>query len=95
MVREIAVFRIGAGREQEFEEAYRGIASLLEDAEGSGGAVLHRGVEDPEVYTLIVEWDSVEAHVALTNRPEFEQFGEAVGPYLAGTPDVRHIEPVA
>jgi quinol monooxygenase YgiN len=57
--------------------------------------VLHRGVEDPEVYTLIVEWDSVEAHVALTNRPEFEQFGEAVGPYLAGTPDVRHIEPVA
>lgn len=94
MVREIAVFKIKAGQEKEFEEAYRGVASLLEDAEGSRGAVLHRGVEDPEVYTLVVEWDSVDAHVALTNRPEFEQFGEAVGPYLAGAPDVRHIEPV-
>jgi quinol monooxygenase YgiN len=68
---------------------------VLENAEGSHGATLHRGVEDPDSYTLIVEWDSVEDHIALTGRPEFEQFGAAIGPYLAGQPEVRHVEPVS
>ena len=42
-----------------------------------------------------MEWDSVEAHTALTQRPQFESFGDAIGPYLAGQPDVRHVEAVA
>jgi len=42
-----------------------------------------------------LEWDSVEAHTALTQKPEFGGFAEAVGPYLAGQPEVRHVETVA
>lgn len=76
-------------------EAYRGVANILTDAEGSRGAILHRGVEDPDSFTLIVEWDSVDAHTALTQKPHFESFGEAVMPHLAGRPEVRHVEAVA
>ncbi|CAN5566192.1 hypothetical protein BH24ACT18_BH24ACT18_06280 [soil metagenome] len=79
MVREIAVFRTHEGQAEAFVEAYR-------------GASLHRGVEDPDSFTLIVEWDSVEAHTTPTQKPDF---GESVGPYLAGQPEVRHLEAVA
>lgn len=95
MVREIAVFQTREGQAEAFVEAYGGVASILNEAEGSGGARLHRGVEDPDSFTLIVEWDSVDAHTALTQKPHFESFGEAIGPYLAGQPEVRHVEAVA
>lgn len=94
MVREIAIFKIREGNEEAFAEAYNGVSDILEQAEGSHGAELHRGVENPDTFTLIVEWDSVEAHTNLTQKPEFEKFGEAVTPYLAGAPDVRHVVPV-
>ncbi len=68
------------------------MANILTEAEGSRGADLHRGVEDPDTFTLILEWDSVEA---LTQKPEFGGSAEAVGPYLAGQSEVRHVETVA
>jgi len=95
LVREIAVFRTREGQAEAFVEAYGGVASILTEAEGSGAASFHRGVEDPTSFTLIVEWDSVDAHTALTQRPEFGSFGEAIGPYFAGEPVVRHVEAVA
>ena len=95
MVREIAVFQTQEGQAEAFVEAYGGVANILDEAEGSKGASLHRGVEDPDSFTLIVEWDSVDAHTALTEKPHFESFGEALGPYLAGRPEIRHVEAVA
>lgn len=94
MVREIAVFEIQQGQGEDFIQAYAGVAHILNDAAGSHGAKLHRGVENPDTFTLIVEWDSVEAHTALTKEPAFKDFGDAIGPYLAGRPDVRHVEAV-
>lgn len=94
MVREIAIFRVQDGSEEGFIEAYGGVSDVLEQAEGSHGATLHRGVENPDTFTLIVEWDSVEAHTNLTQQPEFGRFGEAIAPYLKGRPEVRHVEPV-
>ncbi len=92
MVREIAVFRTHEGRVEAFVEAYGVVANVLMDAEGSRGASLHRGGEDSDSFTLIVDWDSVEAHTTPTQKPDF---GESVGPYLAGQPEVRHLEAVA
>jgi len=95
LVRKIAVFRTLEGQAEAFVEAYGGVANVLNDAEGSRGASLHRGVEDPDSFTPIVEWDSVQAHTDLTQRPQFESFGEAIAPYLAGQPEVRHVEAVS
>jgi quinol monooxygenase YgiN len=86
----MAVFRTLEGR----TEAYGGVANILTDAEGSRGASPHRGVGDPGSFTLIVEWDSVKAHTALTQQPEFRGFGDAVRPCLVDQPEVRHMEDV-
>ena len=94
MVREIAVFEIQEGQGEAFIGAYSGVDHVLNDAEGSHGATLHRGVENPNSFTLFVEWDSVDAHTALMQEPAFKEFGDAIGPYLAGRPEVRHVEAV-
>lgn len=94
MVREIAVFEVQEGQGENFVEAYNGVAQVLNGAPGSNGATLHRGIEDPNSFTLFVEWDSVDAHTALMKEPGFKEFGDAIGPYLAGRPEVRHVEAV-
>ena len=55
MVREIAVFQTQEGQAEQFVEAYTSVAGILNDVEGSRGATLHRGVEDPDSFILIVE----------------------------------------
>lgn len=92
MVREIAVFEVQESQGENFIEAYNGVSNILNEASGSHGATLHRGIEEPGYFTLIVEWDSVDAHTALTKEPAFKDFGDAIGPYLAGRPEVRHVE---
>ena len=95
MVREIAVFQVQEGHGEDFVGAYESVAEILTGAEGNHGASLHRGIEDLSTFTLIVEWDSVDSHTAVTQKPEFKQFGDAIGPHLAGQPQVNHVEAVA
>ncbi len=94
MVREIAVFEVQEGQGDSFVEAYNGVSNVLNDAAGSHGATLHRGIENPNSFTLIVESDSVDAHTTLTKEPGFKDFGDAISPYLLGRPEVRHLEAV-
>ena len=51
------------GQAEAFVEAYGGVANIRNDSEGSRGASLHRGVEDPDSFTPIVEWDSGQPEV--------------------------------
>ena len=95
MVREIAVFEVQEGQGESFVEAYGGVAHVLNEAPGSNGATPHSGIENPNSYTLFVEWDSVDAHTALTKEPGFKDFGDAIRPHLAGRPEVRHVEEVS
>ena len=63
MVRGIAVFRTLEGQAEAFVEADGAVANILNDAEGGRGASLHRGVEDPDSFTPIAEWDSGQPEV--------------------------------
>ncbi len=94
MVREIAIFQVQDGSEEDFIGSYGEVSDVLEQAKGSHGATLHRGIESPNTFTLIVDWDSVESHTNLMKRPEFQKFSEAITPHLSGHPEVSHVEPV-
>ena len=80
LVREIALFRTREGQAEAFVEAYGGVANILNEAVGSRDASLRRGVEDPDSFILSLEWESVDANTALTQKPQFE---------------ARHVEAVA
>jgi heme-degrading monooxygenase HmoA len=82
-----------AGKEEEFSAvmANRGSA-ILAAAPGCRSVRVGRGVENPGKFILLLEWDSVEAHVALTKTPEFDTFKGLVGPYFGGTPNMEHFD---
>jgi hypothetical protein len=50
-----------------------------------------RGIESPSEFLLLVEWDSVEAH--LSNFRATDRFGQwrgVIGPFFSSPPDTEH-----
>lgn len=95
MVIERAEISVRPGSENEFEAAMGHCRSLLTSAKGCVSVKLARGVESPSTYLLLLEWESVQDHVAFTRSPEFSQYREAAGPYFASKPLMEHFEPVS
>lgn len=65
---------------------------LLRGADGCLNVRFGRGVENPTTYLLLIEWDSVDKHVAFTKTSSFEQFKNLVGPFFAGHSRIEHFE---
>ena len=53
-----------------------------------------RGVETPDVFILLIEWDSVESHIAFTKTSSFDTFKVLAGPFFAGPSNMAHFEPL-
>jgi heme-degrading monooxygenase HmoA len=91
MVLEVAGIQVTPGAEEEFLSAYRGIRDVLITTPGCRTVRMTRGVESPARFTLLVEWDSVEAHENNFRASErFERWRAAIGPFFAAPPDVEH-----
>ena len=91
MVLEIALIDVQPGQEDEFAAAYRKASQLVVTTPGCRSVRMTRGIESPSRFVLLVEWDSVEAH--LENFRASERFGQwraHIGPYFAAAPVVEH-----
>jgi heme-degrading monooxygenase HmoA len=95
MILEIANIDIKPGCERDFEEAVSRARPIFARAAGCHGMALHRVVEKPRAYRLLVQWDSVEAHmVGFQGSSDFAAWRALVGPYFERTPTVEHGMPV-
>ena len=95
MVLEIADIRVQPGTADEFVAAFHGIKHVFDSVEGFRSARLTHGIESPERFVLLIEWDSVEAHVTnFRGSPLYAQWGAAVGPFFAQPPFVEHVQDV-
>lgn len=95
MVLEVAIIEVTPGSEDDFAAAYAKAYPLVASTEGCRGVRMTRGVESPSRFVLLIEWDSVEAH--LTNFRDSERFGQwraLIGPYFAAPPLVEHFTDV-
>ena len=63
MILERAIFAIKPGQADDFAKAFALAAPLIRAAKGCRKAEMHRGVENPDSFILLVWWDSVEAHM--------------------------------
>ena len=78
-----------------FEAAYRQAKPVIEQAEGCRSVRMTHGVESPERFVLLVEWDSVAAHDTTFRDTElFTRWRALIGPYFAGPPRVEHFTDV-
>ena len=95
MVLEVALIDVLAGREDEFSAAYRKGHPLLASTPGCRSVRMTRGVESPTRFVLLVEWDSVDAHLdnfRATDR--FTQWRALLGPFFDGAPKGEHFTDV-
>jgi heme-degrading monooxygenase HmoA len=93
MILERAEFPVKEGQEAAFAAmmAHSGRA-LIAGAEGCHSVRVGRGVENPSRFILLIEWDSVAHHVALTKTAVFDEFKALAGPFFAGPSNMEHFE---
>ena len=96
MVLEVALIDVLEGREDEFAAAYRKAHEILATTPGLRSVRMTRGIETSTRFVLLVEWDSVEAHIEnFRNSDRFPQWRAHIGPYFAAPPVVEHFTDVA
>ncbi|MCZ4088603.1 antibiotic biosynthesis monooxygenase family protein [Sinorhizobium psoraleae] len=96
MIVEAAEITVKPGSEAHFEAGVSQAAPLFLRAKGCHGVALHRVVETPRVYRLLVKWETVDDHmVGFRNSEDFQAWRRLVSPYFDGSPKVTHSEAVA
>ena len=91
MITEIAQIDVKPGSEADFEAAVARARPLFLRAKGCHGIELHRSVEKPQRYRLMVKWETLENHtVDFRESEDFTQWRALAGPHFASPPDVEH-----
>lgn len=83
------------GRVEEFEAVLPEALPLLRAAEGCTGVTVGRGVEYPGTFLLLIEWVSLDAHMAFTKTVEFGKFVGLVKEFFAAAPGTVHYVPLS
>ena len=95
MVLEVALIDVLPGHEEAFAAAYRLGHRILATTPGCRSVRMTRGIESPSRFVLLVEWDSVDAHLDNFRATErFTQWRGLIGPYFDGAPRVEHFTDV-
>ncbi|RUV30959.1 antibiotic biosynthesis monooxygenase family protein [Mesorhizobium sp. M5C.F.Ca.IN.020.32.2.1] len=95
MFLEVVEIAVKQGSEAAFEQAVAEAAPLFLKAKGCHGLSLHRIVEDPTSYRLVVKWETVEDHmVHFRNSADFQEWRRLAGDYFREAPLVTHSRPV-
>jgi heme-degrading monooxygenase HmoA len=92
MILEIAELNIQTGKQAEFDIAIRrGLELIISKSKGYISHQVHKGVESPERYVLMIFWKTLENHtVDFQQSPEFLKWREIVGPFFNAPPRVEH-----
>lgn len=95
MITEIAQIEIKPGHEADFEVAVEKAKAVFRRSKGFHGFELHRSIEKPQRYRLMVKWGTLENHtVDFRGSDAFTAWRALVGPHFASAPEVEHTETV-
>jgi heme-degrading monooxygenase HmoA len=95
MILERATFQIKQGSERKFEADFATAREIALESSGCISVHLHRGIEEPDQYLVLIEWESVDAHLRVFRKSEhFERWAALLRPHYAGPPSGEHYDPV-
>jgi len=95
MILEHALIDVRPGSQAEFEAAVTRARDVISAAPGFRTFALHRGVESPDRYLLLVGWETLEDHtVGFRGSPAFAAWRSLIGPFFDGQPEVDHYVPL-
>ena len=93
MIVEYIRYKISKEGQGEFERAYANSSGPLNASKHCHGYELSHCVEEPELYTLRIEWDSLDGHIqGFRNSPEFREFFRYVQPFINEIQEMHHYE---
>ena len=96
MILEVAEVFVKEGTGADFEAGIReSTAKYISQSAGYRRSELQRGIEDPTRYLLLIEWESVEAHLQFRESDDFPRHRALIGEYFAKPPFVEHFELVS
>ena len=91
MILERAIFAIKPGQADDFEKAFALAAPLIRAAKGNRKAEMHRGIENPDSFILLCEWDSAGGpYGRLPRKPGLHRMARHPGAALRPPPAMEH-----
>ncbi|CDK00136.1 conserved hypothetical protein [Microbacterium sp. C448] len=95
MILEHAILPVRSGSEPDFEAAFAKARPLVADQPGCRSVSLSRSIESPNLYLLLIEWDSVEAHTdGFRMSREYESWKTLLHHFYNPFPVVEHFTSV-
>ncbi len=94
MILEHALLPVRPGRAADFEAAFATARPLIASMPGFRGLRLSRCREQPDLYLLLVEWDTVEDHTeGFRGSVEYQEWKRLLHPFYEPFPLVQHFVP--
>jgi heme-degrading monooxygenase HmoA len=92
MILETVFVEISPENHSKFEAAVkRGVAEILTKSKGFIDFEMHKGIEQPNMYSFLVHWETLEDHtVGFRESEAFPQWRGIIGEYFAKPPTVEH-----
>ncbi len=95
MITEHVVLDVVPGQEPEFEEAFTLAKGLISASPGFLSLRLSRCLEEPNLYLMLVEWNTLEDHLeGFRQSPAFTEWRELLTPFYRPGPVVQHFNQV-
>ncbi|OOP60414.1 antibiotic biosynthesis monooxygenase [Arthrobacter sp. SRS-W-1-2016] len=95
MILEHAILPVRPGGESDFEEAFRAARPLISRQPGFRSLSISRSIESPNLFLLLVEWDSIEAHTeGFRGSADYERWKELLHHFYDPFPVVEHFTTV-
>ena len=93
VIPEVLRYRIATDKAEAFVRAYKEAGDALKRSPHCQGFELLRSSKDPELFLMIIRWDSPEGHMkGFRESAEFRDFCALVRPYLGDILEMEHYE---
>jgi heme-degrading monooxygenase HmoA len=95
VILEMAVLEVKPGRAAEFEAAFRTASPIIAGTDGHLGHELHRCVEHPDRFVLLVRWRALEDHThGFRGSAAYARWKALLHHFYDPFPEVCHYEVV-
>ncbi|MBW4636453.1 MAG: antibiotic biosynthesis monooxygenase [Iphinoe sp. HA4291-MV1] len=95
MILEVAMLNVRSGMENEFEVAFAKASPIIAPMRGYISHELHRCIEVPNRYLLVVRWETLEDHTTgFRGSPEYQEWKRLLHHFYDPFPMVEHFEGV-
>lgn len=93
MIIEHVVLPVIPGREEEFLEAFGQARPIIASMPGFVDLTLHRGIERPNEFLMLVRWESLSDHTeGFRGSPEYLEWKALLHHFYDPFPEVIHFE---